>query len=95
MSISMVFLEVEVSLPHSASIPTTPRATQPILGDPMPSFLQNFILPPSDREYPYHMHTGRIEDLQTNAFTYANNAITIASLLISYLASGSAINNTC
>lgn len=70
---SMVSPEVAVSLPHSVSIPTTHRATQPILGDPRPSFIPNFTLPPSGREYSYGMSTGMMKDLQVNASALSNN----------------------
>lgn len=67
--------------------------TQPILGDPMPSFLPNFTLHFVGREYPYGMPTIMMSTLQTNATMYVDNAITIASSLNSYLASGFAISN--
>lgn len=48
----MVPPEVMVSLPQVMSVPTTPRATQNMIGDPRPPFPLNFMLPPSGRELP-------------------------------------------
>lgn len=85
--------EVAVSLPYKTSTPTNPRATKPILGDLKHSFLLNFTLPPGGREYRYGIPTTMMTNLQTNAYTYAYNLVTIASPFNPYLASGFAISN--
>ena len=61
--------------------PTTPRVTQTIIGDLKSSFLPKFMPPSGSSEYPYGMPTPMMINLQTNEFTYADNAMTIASPL--------------
>lgn len=81
MSVSIVLTGVMVPLPQVTSILTTLRVTQAIIGDHMPSFPPNFTLLPGSREYPYGMPTAIMNYLQTNASTYANNAMNFASPL--------------
>lgn len=83
-----------VSFPPVANIPTTPKTTLAIVGDPTPPYLPSFMLPLITRDYPYGMPTSMMTGLQSHASTYADNDVTTGSPLNPYLASGSAISNT-
>lgn len=65
-SVSTISPEVDFSPLEVASIPTTFRFTQLILGNPKPSFLPNISLPPTSRDYQYYMPTEMMVGLQNN-----------------------------
>lgn len=53
MPVSATLPKVMVPPPKVTSTLTTPRVTQTVIGDHMPSFLTRYMLPPGSREYPY------------------------------------------
>lgn len=86
-------LGVVVSLSGKTSIPTNPRATHATIGDPRPSYVPGFTIPPISRDFFYGMPIAAMEGLQSNASMYAYNNITIKSPLNPYVVLGSAMSN--
>lgn len=74
----------------------TPRGTNPLIAifvDTIFPSMPQFTLPMVTRDYPYRMPTTMMVDLQTNAYTYADNVTTAFSPHNTHLASRSALNN--
>lgn len=67
--------------------------TQTIIEGNRLTFLPGFTLPTGGREYPYGMPTALMVGLHTNASTYANNAMVVASSVNQHMASRSSRNN--
>lgn len=79
---STISPEMVVSLSQVKSAPTTPRATQNMIGDQRPHCPLSFTLPINGREQPYGIPTKMMASLRPSASMYVDNSIATTSLLI-------------
>lgn len=78
-TMSIVSLEMVVSLLQVTSVAIILRATQNMIGDQRPRFPLSLTLPLSGREQSYVMPTAIMASLHPSKFTYADNATTISN----------------
>lgn len=71
---------VVVWSPPVANIPTTPKATLVVLGDPTPPYVPSFMLPLVTRDYLYGIPATMMECLQSPASTFVDNGASSVTL---------------